>query len=289
VEKASFGDRFRNIAEATRAEETTFMKRAFTLIELLVVIAIIAILAAILFPVFAQAKEAAKKTVCLSNAKQIGTANMLYLNDSEGTFPIHYAYNSQPPAGQPGHKGVEVLLAPYVQSGGRRTDAAGQSVTNLMELFRCPQDRGGPFTSQDVPGADSYWKAYGSSYRFGKCMFSVVPGESSSNNDLRTKGWTVSESAVSAPADTRIIRDDMMGFFNATVTPGACDRYGYNCPAPNDYFTKWHSQGGSLIFADGHAKFASSAGQFDQTMVDPEGNRSGDAHPTEGSWYYACD
>lgn len=65
------------------------MKRstqAFTLIELLVVIAIIAILAAILFPVFAQAKEAAKKTACLSNVKQQATATLLYINDSDDTF-----------------------------------------------------------------------------------------------------------------------------------------------------------------------------------------------------------
>ncbi len=57
--------------------------KAFTLIELLVVIAIIAILAAILFPVFAQAKLAAKKTVALSNAKQIALANFMYMNDND--------------------------------------------------------------------------------------------------------------------------------------------------------------------------------------------------------------
>jgi len=65
------------------------MKRAFTLIELLVVIAIIAILAAILFPVFAQAKLAAKRTADLSNLKQIGLATMIYLNDYDDTYYSH--------------------------------------------------------------------------------------------------------------------------------------------------------------------------------------------------------
>jgi len=60
-------------------------RRGFTLIELLVVIAIIAILAAILFPVFAQAKAAAKKSVCLSSTKQVGLASMMYANDNDDT------------------------------------------------------------------------------------------------------------------------------------------------------------------------------------------------------------
>lgn len=64
------------------------MRRAFTLIELLVVIAIIAILAAILFPVFAQAKEAAKKTQGISQTKQVGTALVLYTSDNEDLFPL---------------------------------------------------------------------------------------------------------------------------------------------------------------------------------------------------------
>jgi prepilin-type N-terminal cleavage/methylation domain-containing protein len=67
-------------------------KRAFTLIELLVVIAIIAILAAILFPVFAQAKEAAKKTAALSNLKQTGTSMQIYLNDNDDLFPTGYRF-----------------------------------------------------------------------------------------------------------------------------------------------------------------------------------------------------
>ena len=60
---------------------------AFTLIELLVVIAIIAILAAILFPVFAQARESARQTACLSNQKQLGTGLMMYAQDYDETFP----------------------------------------------------------------------------------------------------------------------------------------------------------------------------------------------------------
>ena len=63
------------------------MKKGFTLIELLVVIAIIAILAAILFPVFAQAQEKARQTSCLSNLKQLGTAMILYCDDWDDAFP----------------------------------------------------------------------------------------------------------------------------------------------------------------------------------------------------------
>jgi len=70
------------------------MKKAFTLIELLVVIAIIAILAAILFPVFAQAKEAAKKTSTLSNFKQYGTSTAIYTADSDDNFPLAWSYDS---------------------------------------------------------------------------------------------------------------------------------------------------------------------------------------------------
>jgi prepilin-type N-terminal cleavage/methylation domain-containing protein len=67
------------------------MRKGFTLIELLVVIAIIAILAAILFPVFAQAKEAAKKTQGISNVKQMGTSANIYLTDYDDNFPMAHS------------------------------------------------------------------------------------------------------------------------------------------------------------------------------------------------------
>src|SRR3984957_5324065 len=64
-------------------------KKGFTLIELLVVIAIIAILAAILFPVFAAAREKARQTSCASNLRQLGLATLMYVQDYDETFPLY--------------------------------------------------------------------------------------------------------------------------------------------------------------------------------------------------------
>ena len=95
------------------------MKRAFTLIELLVVIAIIAILAAILFPVFAQAKLAAKKTQGLSQAKQIGTGLQIYLNDADDTLP--------------GYRWTEDLNNTPINPTYLKLKAAGSADANLIE------------------------------------------------------------------------------------------------------------------------------------------------------------
>ncbi len=249
--------------------------RAFTLIELLVVIAIIAILAAILFPVFARAKASARNTQDLSGGRQIGIAVKLYLSDYDDTMPLFYAYNSQPPAGQPGHKGVEVLLFPYLKN---------------REVFRSPWDNGGPYTSVDVPGADSYWKAYGSSYRFTQCLYSVAAGESSQNNVPYDFNRVVTETSIEYPADSRVMREEMLPWFSRKVDTD-CSRYGYDCDVPYNYYRQWSDLGGTIIFADGHAKFVVSAGAFDQEAVDAQGHKSGEANPDSwsGTWYGVCD
>jgi len=84
------------------------IKKGFTLIELLVVIAIIAILAAILFPVFAQAREKARAASCLSNMKQLGTAFALYLDDWEGGFRTGWGWGLPAP-----YSTLSSYLAPY--------------------------------------------------------------------------------------------------------------------------------------------------------------------------------
>jgi len=100
------------------------MKRGFTLIELLVVIAIIAILAAILFPVFARAREKARQTSCLSNMKQMGLAEAMYAQDYDETF-LPYACGD---AAYPGQSFTWLtLVQPYMKN---------------LQMLDCPSDEG---------------------------------------------------------------------------------------------------------------------------------------------------
>lgn len=126
--------------------------KGFTLIELLVVIAIIAILAAVLFPVFAQAKASAKQTVCLSNMKQIGTSFVLYIGDNDDRLPdrrdIKASMGFKPwsswPATDPRAGWAEQVLQPYAKSTG---------------IWSCPQAQKTVIgeTIQVKQGDSNYW------------------------------------------------------------------------------------------------------------------------------------
>ena len=127
-------------------------KSAFTLIELLVVIAIIAILAAILFPVFAQAREAARKASCQSNLKQIALALGMYQQDYDGRM-MASGFLPQNPATAPDGQnivrmlggGTQWFLQPYIKNTG---------------IFRCPSDAG-----------ENYWGRNTTSWPYSSAIF----------------------------------------------------------------------------------------------------------------------
>ena len=117
--------------------------RGFTLIELLVVIAIITILAAILFPVFASARAAARKTACLSNMRQIGMAIEMYADDHDQAYPQSKRAEPQPQIADAGG-GIEdpdygfvfAMILPYTGHAGASTEAQ----LFRQKLFACPAD-----------------------------------------------------------------------------------------------------------------------------------------------------
>ncbi len=220
-------------------------KTGFTLIELLVVIAIIAILAAILFPVFARAREKAREAACVSNGRQIGLALRMYVQDYDETFPIYHAYQFNPPPWTPGHLGIEMELEPYVKN---------------RQIWRCPDDHGSPWQRTDVPWASNYAEAYGSSYQFSAYAFTLIHGYSRQNYQVYM-GPTiiVTDASYVDPARTRIMRCVMLPWF-----------------AGQPWFQKWHDNGVTGIYADGHAKFIVSEYQFNQDATRPDGSTGPD-------------
>jgi prepilin-type N-terminal cleavage/methylation domain-containing protein/prepilin-type processing-associated H-X9-DG protein len=168
--------------------------KGFTLIELLVVIAIIAILAAILFPVFAQAKEAAKRTACLSNAKEIGLGVQIYLNDYDDTTPS--VYESYPPSATSQVADVYQILMPYVKN---------------MDIFYCP-DRSDNLaicsfpTYPDLPGAPvTSSRCIGYGYNWG--FIPMAGGGLFSTETLSADGNYLVDAGVSST-----LADDPAGF-----------------------------------------------------------------------------
>jgi len=229
----------------------------FTLIELLVVIAIIAILAAILFPVFAQAREKARAISCLSNDRQVGLAHLMYVQD----FDEHFAFGgwmpSGPNGGGDGSGEWQNTVAPYIKSKG---------------LFRCPDSA----DSDENPSDPTQW------------AWNRNPVSFLYNNQLADSRNPKSLGAVNAPADTWLTVDghsdwggregvDWMGRPNtvwlmedttfgkaAGLVHGWLSWQGFTWGLPR------HSGGGNICYTDGHVKY----GKFtpSTTMTVQQGN-----------------
>ena len=125
-----------------KPQPTTKHERvAFTLIELLVVIAIIAILAAILFPVFAQAREKARSSTCLSNFKQLGTGVLMYVQDWDDNYPNNRLFTLRIPTHRPVIRQIWPVRLYATQED--KMQAIAESALTLLSQgrYRCNQTR----------------------------------------------------------------------------------------------------------------------------------------------------
>ncbi len=153
-----------------------FASDGFTLIELLVVIAIIAILAAILFPVFAKARESARRTACISNVKQFGLGWMMYVQDYDETFPpSNSPANSQwGPSTTYTNKYPCKPCRPHLKTDDTVTydpTIYAQPYIKSIDIFKCPSDVGIPASLVNDPSQGlPVWKVEKTSY----CLNTVV-------------------------------------------------------------------------------------------------------------------
>lgn len=221
----------------------------FTLIELLVVIAIIAILAAILFPVFAQAREKARQSSCLSNLRQLNLGLAQYTQDYDEKFPNYYWYEGCPSGGPRNPYSATWFrgIYPYVRN---------------LQLYACPSDDRG-FNSCDV------WRTP----PFDDPRFRNDYGY---NEIVGNWGGGLSLAILRNPAETLILADCVStwigGYWDAPMPgrsflrrvafarawPGCgcppADGNNYIPPEP-DRFAR-HTGGSNLALADGHVKWA---------------------------------
>jgi prepilin-type N-terminal cleavage/methylation domain-containing protein/prepilin-type processing-associated H-X9-DG protein len=198
-----------------RRKSTFATSTGFTLIELLVVIAIIGILSAILFPVFARARENARRASCMSNVKQLALGFMMYVQDYDGRFP-QYANYVHPDGTTESAPWFQVIM-PYVKS---------------EQLFFCPSD-----TVHDASKKmDVSNISYGYNYAFFSMGATDYPPELFKGNQI---------AAIQFPANVFLLAE------TGANEKGYVVSFSDTTRLPN----KMHLEGGIFAFADGHVKW----------------------------------
>jgi prepilin-type N-terminal cleavage/methylation domain-containing protein/prepilin-type processing-associated H-X9-DG protein len=263
----------------------------FTLIELLVVIAIIAILAAILFPVFAQAKAAAKKTVCLAQIKEISLGSFMYANDYDDTEPV-FTYNNL--VWSPG---PAPILNVYFWFGGYSINfnngydpIATPSNGLLYPYMKCQPIFNCPVIGQLVPATAGFYEPLG---------YAV------NTNVISPSGPSVNASTIAATSETILVADS--GYVEDNSGVGSLvSNIGLTGPSYTYSPTTFgaHTLQANIGWCDGHAKSVRVSNRPDATYYNNDAvvqafstqNNVGDvinpAYPYGSAWedyYYRID
>ena len=201
---------------------------AFTLIELLVVIAIIAILAAILFPVFARARENARKANCMSNLKQLGLGVAQYTQDYDDTLPLLASYNTPPIY-------IQTTVDPYLKN---------------TEIWTCPSARGQYWATYGVPA--NYISTKGVSYGVHDNLF--YWHYNATGDHFGRRGQPVTLAAILRPADIFMMTD--AAFYTVWVRSNAATVDVANI---NGRMRFPHSDGMNVLYCDGHVKWSNKS------------------------------
>ncbi len=281
------------------------VRSGFTLIELLVVIAIIAILAAILFPVFAQARDKARAASCLSNEKQWSLAFLQYAQDFDETWPLGQSFRG--PAGSETWRSASVIPVPndwrgdlvpgYLAGNAAVWSSSLYTYIKSYGVYTCPSGvelpfAGGGLNTEYAAAATAGKTLINASYTYNGLLHQLPVADVrqpadcpllwEGNGQGAGKGYTISNPTLDCRANTSRTDCVYKPYIPAPGKSGTCggpggdtDTTGGNSIMFNKNYTGWvHSKGTNWVYADGHAKWRRVGAQLapadTNPLVDPE-------------------